>query len=115
MGTERPSAHRPPALDWSLESESDPVLALRGEIDASTAEQLDAAFTALTRQSSERLFVDLSGVTFMDSTAVHSFMRAHQTAQADERRLVFGGTLRPAVEKVFEVMGLTDILNVEPG
>lgn len=112
--TERP-AYRPPMLDWSLEPQSDPVLLLRGEIDASTGDQLDAALTALTREPGHRMFVDLSDVSFMDSTAVHSFMQAHKTARDDDRRLVFGGALQPTVAKVFEAMGLTDILDVDTG
>lgn len=115
MAKERSPSHRPPVLEWSLESERDPVLVLRGEIDASTSDQLDAALTALSRQSTQRMVVDLGGVTFLDSTAVHSFMRAHQAAREDDRRLVFGGSLQPSVEKVFDVMGLADILDVETG
>lgn len=113
MGTERSSPHRPPTLDWTLESRSDPTLILRGEIDASTADQLEAALAALSRESGGRLFVDLGGVTFIDSTAVHSFMEAHQSTREEDRRLVFGGSLQPTVEKVFDVMGLADILEVE--
>lgn len=112
--TERPSSQRPPSLDWTLEPQSNPVLVLQGEIDASTADELDAALTALTREPKERMFVDLGGVTFLDSTAVHAFMQAHQTVRADNRRLVFGGPLQPPVAKVFDVMGLADILEVDP-
>lgn len=114
LGTERPPSQRPPGLDWSLEPDSDPVLVLRGEIDASTADELDAALTALTREPRERMFVDLGEVTFLDSTAVHAFMQAHQTAQGDDRRLVFRGPLQTPVAKVFDLMGLADILDIDP-
>jgi anti-sigma B factor antagonist len=55
---------------------------LAGELDLETAVDFDRHLAAIDGQIT-RLLIDLSGVTFMDSTGLGSIVRAHQSAQAN--------------------------------
>ena len=78
------------------------VLAVDGEVDAATVDQFRQAL--LEAQHSRRVVVDLSGVTFMDSTGINALVGAHHRMSQDgELRLV---GLRSNVQRVFEITGL---------
>jgi anti-anti-sigma factor len=78
------------------------VLEVNGEVDLATVEQFRAAL--LDAQRSERVVVDLSGVTFMDSAGVNALVGAyHRKLPNGELRLV---GMRSNVQRVFEITGL---------
>jgi anti-sigma B factor antagonist len=87
------------------------VVALSGEIDVAAAptvrEQLEQVAT------DRPLIVDLTQVTFIDSTALGVLIGAHK--QCDSRgtpmRLVVS---EPRILKVFEITGLTDLFTIVP-
>jgi anti-anti-sigma factor len=60
-----------------------PVVLLKGDLDVATAPLLRALFRDVAR---ERVLVDLSGVTFMDSTAMYLLIRATEHACQQEVR-----------------------------
>lgn len=53
-----------------------PVVALFGEVDLATAPNFERAVTALFSQGATSLAVDLSGVSYLDSTGVSVLMKA---------------------------------------
>jgi anti-sigma B factor antagonist len=57
--------------------DGDAVLRVAGEVDASSAPRLHEACVDLA-SITDRLVLDLSGVTFMDSSALHVLIRVHQ-------------------------------------
>ena len=88
------------------------VVAVRGEIDISTATTFDDALQA-AMASSDRVVIDLSGVRFMDSTGLGVLMRAHK--HQDDA----GATLRIAapsdrVIRLLDVTKLDDVFAVYP-
>jgi anti-anti-sigma factor len=54
---------------------------LEGELDLETAVEFDRQLARIDGEIT-RLLIDLSGVTFMDSTGLGSIVRAHQSAEA---------------------------------
>ena len=87
------------------------IVSLRGEIDMSCGPALRAALSA-ARQGSPDVIVDLSGVTFMDSTGLHALIGAYHHAPEGGSLGVVGPT--SAVRRVFDITGLSELLLLEP-
>jgi anti-anti-sigma factor len=83
---------------------------LRGEIDLTAADALARTLQRATAHE-ENLHLDLSDVTFLDSIGIAVVIR---TALSLEGRgsLVLNGP-RPAVRKILDITGTTDIPNVK--
>ncbi|MFI7024531.1 STAS domain-containing protein [Micromonospora sp. NPDC049900] len=84
-------------------------LRLAGELDMSTAGQLNAVIDRLADAGERRLLVDLTDLTFCDSTGISVFVRGDNRAAAE------GGWLRVTgasgrVERVLKVTGLAEVL-----
>ncbi|MEU5949997.1 STAS domain-containing protein [Micromonospora sp. NPDC047465] len=88
-------------------------LRLAGELDLSTAPELNAAIDRLVDGGERRLLVDLTELVFCDSTGIAAFVRGDNRVAAD------GGWLRVTgasgrVDRVLQVTGLADVLRYEP-
>jgi anti-anti-sigma factor len=95
----------------ALDSPAGPstVLRLAGEADATTRTLHDALEAEAARKP-RRLVIDMSGLSFIDSSALGAVIRAH-------RRLAeAGGTLALACpsDHVARILGLVDIAGVIP-
>ena len=86
------------------------VVAVAGEIDLVTAPQLTAALDELLRTTTRHIAIDLSETTFMDSTAVHVLVQAHQRAARHLAVICGPGP----VLRTLELLGLTEPLGVVP-
>ena len=80
------------------------VVAARGEIDLATVGALDAAVARALASDARDLWIDLTGVEFIDSTGLTAIVRAHKGLN-DGRRLVVICPPGPA-RRAFEVSGL---------
>ncbi len=88
-----------------------PVLEVRGEVDVSTAPELRERLLALAEQGRTLAVVDLSDVSFVDSTALGvlvSGVKRLRSAGGDLRLVV----TQPRISKVFEITGLTDVFHI---
>ena len=100
------------ADDAPLRAERRPeTIVLVGEIDAYTEARVREALTH--GPDSGDLRVDLSGVTFMDSSGLRVALEVHQRLTREGRRLVLVAPPR-AVTRLIEVAGLVSHLHVEP-
>jgi anti-anti-sigma factor len=91
-------------------------LRLAGELDMSSAPQLNAVLDRLAAEGERHLLVDLSELTFCDSTGIAAFVRGENRAAAQGGWLrVTGATGR--VERVLRITGLAEVLDyrVDPG
>lgn len=61
---------------------------LRGELDLSTVEKVEEELRRVEGDGVEVLVLDLSGLSFLDSTGLRLMVTAHQRAQKADRRLV---------------------------
>jgi anti-sigma B factor antagonist len=89
-----------------------PVVRAAGEVDVSTAPALRDELTSVP-ESSKQVVVDLSDVTFLDSTGLGVLIAAMKRLRDSET----GGRLdlvvtRPQIHKVLEVTGLTSVFTV---
>jgi anti-sigma B factor antagonist len=89
------------------------VAAVRGELDMLTAPVLDAELEAATGRQPATLVVDMSGVTFLDSSGCHTLVRARQRADGANITLELVG-LNGSCKRVLEIAGLTELFNLSP-
>ncbi|MFN8123781.1 MAG: STAS domain-containing protein [Thermoleophilia bacterium] len=78
------------------------VLRLTGELDLATAPDVLAAVEAATGDGTSRLVLDMSGVSFIDSTGVRTLLEANRVAGNDLSLLAPS----PAVTRVLELTEL---------
>jgi anti-sigma B factor antagonist len=88
------------------------VVKLDGELDLATAPQLDRQLARIEATKVTRVLIDLSGVTFMDSTGLRSIIRAHHFAESNNHRLVLRRGARQ-VQRLFELTGIDERLTFE--
>ena len=84
---------------------------VEGELDSSVVERFRAALVRLVRDGERQIDIDLSGVTFMDSTGVGALVSAVKEVGR------YGGSLwvsRPSrpVRAVLDVTGLSQLVPV---
>lgn len=89
------------------------VVSVRGEVDIATAPELAAGLEGVVRASPRAVVVDLSGVSFMDSSGVNRLVSAARTLMADGARVVLA-VPGPLLRRVFDVTRVADVVPVEP-
>lgn len=101
-------------MDLSFDIRDDegvPVLAVTGEIDVYTAPSLREQLVALSQGSSTTIVVDLSDVSFVDSTGLGvlvSGLKRFREAGGDLPLVV----TQPQILKVLEITGLATVFSV---
>lgn len=87
------------------------VLAIKGEIDVSTAPELRDRLLAVAQAGRRVVVVDLSEVTFLDSTALGVLVSGLRRLRAEggDLRLVVTGR---SVTKVLEITGLVEVFSI---
>jgi anti-anti-sigma factor len=86
-------------------------VALSGELDIATADQLTDALEGLQPASGDRLIIDLSGVSFMDSTGLRVLIAANRNAAASGYSLVIVTGDSPA-KRVLELTRMDEHMQV---
>ena len=85
------------------------VIALFGELDLATADSAEQELRRVEATDADAIVVDLSGLTFMDSSGARLLLQAHARERANANRLKLRrGPL--AVQRVFEISGIADML-----
>jgi len=103
----------PPAFEArTLNVDGQDVVAVAGELDLTTADELWHAIEAATRRAN-RLVIDLSNTTFIDSTGLSVLLRAHQQLGGTLDALTLRGP-STAARKVLDVSGISQLLTIEP-
>ena len=83
------------------------LVTVGGEVDLETASQLGDQALAALREVSPHLVLDMSGVTFMDSTGLKVLLSVQHRADLAHGSLAVVGTTRP-VRRILELTGLAD-------
>jgi anti-sigma B factor antagonist len=81
------------------------VIAASGEVDLYTAPELERALAGPVAEGTAQIVVDLSEATFVDSTALHVFLRAARRLDREARELIVV-VPNANVRKVFDITGL---------
>lgn len=88
------------------------VLSVAGEVDLDGSAQLrDALLSCL--DAAPGTVVDLSEVTFMDSSGINALITAHQAAQANGTRLRLAAP-QDAVLRVLQLVGVDTLIPCHP-
>lgn len=87
------------------------VVGVSGEVDLHTTPELERALSGPVAEGVTRLLVDLSGATFIDSTALHVLLRAARQLEREEGKLIVV-VPDPKVRKVFVLTGFDRLFSV---
>lgn len=82
-------------------------LAPVGELDIATVPLLEAAFDDVERGDAAMIVLDLSGITFIDSTGIQLLLRMNERCNGAARLEILAS---PAVERLLDITGLRDQL-----
>ena len=89
------------------------VLPLTGEIDLHVSPALTASLDAMTERKLERIVIDLSRVTFIDSAGLAALILAMQKVQAFGGKFFLAG-LDETMRLIFETSRLDQIFQIFP-
>lgn len=81
------------------------VIRVAGELDLATSPALREACDTAIERKSETVRLDLSGVSFLDSTGISVLVQTHKQLDAQGGALVLYG-LRDQIRRVLDVAGL---------
>jgi stage II sporulation protein AA (anti-sigma F factor antagonist) len=87
------------------------VVALTGELDFLSASDLGARLSDLRGQTGNAVVIDVSGLTFIDSTGLNVLVAGVQAIQATSSVVVAGASKH--VSRVFEIVRLDETVRVE--
>jgi anti-sigma B factor antagonist len=98
-----------------VEQPQPPQLILSGEIDIASADDLRAAGARAlgSLASQDTLAVDLSDVTFIDSSGLGALVSIRNAADAAERSISLR-IVSPTIIRLFELTGLRDSFTILP-
>ncbi|MER7683062.1 STAS domain-containing protein [Streptomyces sp. NPDC096934] len=97
----------------STTAEGITVLALRGEIDFTTGTEVQRALLGSDGAATARTVVELSQVTFMDSSGINALIGAHHAATA-RRGWVRVAAPTPSILRVLRIVGLDTVITCYP-
>jgi anti-anti-sigma factor len=87
------------------------VVAIVGEIDMATAPEVSRAIDS-GNSDAARVVIDLSEVTFLDSSALNAFVQSQQELARRDIAFRIVSPADQAVRNVFEITRLTEPLSV---
>ncbi|QMU80282.1 STAS domain-containing protein [Streptacidiphilus sp. PB12-B1b] len=89
------------------------MITVDGELDHHTAPQLRAALDEVAFGPGSLLVIDLTRLTYCDSTGITAMVTAHQRAQRAGGLLTLAG-LSQELRRVFEIVGLDQFFSIRP-
>ncbi len=90
------------------------TLTVTGELDLVTAAQFEAELDTVVSEAHSPANVDLSGVTFLDSSGLHALLRARSRLAGTDVQLVLVNPSQ-ACRKVLEATDTTRLFEVVAG
>lgn len=90
------------------------VVALRGELDFDQAPALGRALDDLRAEGAQEIVVELSDLTFIDSSGISVLVAAARASAAEQGTLVVAAPTAH-VQRVFDIVSLSELVAVEPG
>ncbi len=90
------------------------IVSLDGELDMSTSPQVRNVLLPLFKSNPRHIIVDLSGVPYVDSSGIATFVEGLQFSRKGEVRFSLAGAT-PSVEAVFELAYLKEVFEMVSG
>lgn len=88
------------------------TITLSGEIDLYNSPKLREKLSVLINCNNPDILVDLSGVTYMDSSGLATLVEAMQKVKKNNGEFKLTG-VKGAVKNIFEIARLTEIFDIE--
>ena len=85
-------------------------LVVRGEIDIATAPRFAAAFERALEGAPERIVIDCSGLTFLDSSGIQVLVAAWDQMKDRAGMPVVLREVSPVIQQVLVACGIRDLL-----
>ena len=89
------------------------VLPLEGEIDLHVSPRVERALASIIKKRPAHVIVDLSGVTFIDSSGLAALIHAMQDVKKYGGKLTLSG-INSDVRAIFEIARLDQIFVIGP-
>lgn len=89
------------------------VLPLKGEIDLHVSPVITASLNAIVEKKPDRLVIDLSDVSYIDSAGLAALIQAMQKVEAYGGKFLVAG-LQETVRSIFEISRLDQVFQVFP-
>ena len=89
------------------------VLPLKGEIDLHVSPVVTASLNAIVEKKPDRLVIDLSDVSYIDSAGLAALIQAMQKVEAYGGKFLLAG-LQETVRSIFEISRLDQVFQVFP-
>jgi len=94
-----------------LQEEGIDILAIIGEIDASSSIELDLTIAKSVGEGFKRLLVDCSALEYISSAGLGVFMSYIEELREKKINMVLYG-LKEKVANTFDILGLADLLHI---
>ena len=99
-------------LDVRAERQADAtVVRITGEVDLRTSPQLRGVLLELLDEKPLRIILDLTGVSYIDSSGVGTFVELKRRAMRNESNVALVG-LQPRVRSLFEITRLDKFFTI---
>lgn len=99
---------------WQRELSKDTwLVGAEGRLDQSQNPQLEERLTQLLNDGNQRLIVDLTGATYINSGGLRSLVSAWRKARQQEGNLVLCG-LNPRLQEIFSMVGFDKVFEIYP-
>ena len=82
------------------------------EFDLANADEVRAVFRAVLRERDCDVLVDCSRLRFIDSSGLHVLLEANRLLEANGRHMLVVN-VRPSARRVFELLGVDDLLRYD--
>jgi anti-sigma B factor antagonist len=89
------------------------VLALKGEIDLHVSPSVTASLNEMINKKPERMVVDLSDVSYIDSAGLAALIEAMQKVEGYGGKFMLAG-LQETVRSIFEISRLDQVFQIFP-
>jgi anti-sigma B factor antagonist len=89
------------------------VLPLKGEIDLHVSPVVTASLNAMIEKKPDRMVIDLSEVTYIDSAGLAALIQAMQKVEAYGGKFSLAG-LQETVRSIFEISRLDQVFQIFP-
>jgi anti-sigma B factor antagonist len=86
-------------------------ITVSGELDIGSADELDRAIRDVEESEIGAIVVDLSDLSFMDSTGLSVLLRASKRARGEGDRLRFLQSQHDSVTRLLELTGTRELLD----
>ncbi|CAM5646666.1 hypothetical protein SCANM63S_02335 [Streptomyces canarius] len=104
---------RPLPSEQTAATEDISVVTLHGAIDHHTVDDLSNTLLFPRGAATARTVINLSAVTFIDSSGINAFITAHHAAQRAGGWLRLAGPIEPVL-RVIQIVGLDEVMGCYP-